>query len=332
MLADIKIIEKIALHKLQQSSKTDKSSLNIKLQHAVLQGNLDEVKELIIVNQINPTETNTTNAHSLLHYACAAGHVDIIQYLLNYEGMKVSYKDENYLTPLLYACTLGHTDVAKFLVEFLLKTSNPEKILENNCFVTSDNNVVNSLHIVAAKGHQKIMKLFISKFKNQIRNEHLFLSINNNNIVKDLLCSFSFSSSGLPVALYMALKQNCLTTIQFIVTMTASNYKTIELSNNNLLHLACLNGSLSVAKYFIEGLDYNPNITGEKNTPLLYCAAKYRHLELVKLLIETHHCDPLVKDQDCNTPLHSAASSGGLEVVKYFTEDLKIDVNLTGQY
>ena len=39
-----------------------------------------------------------------------------------------------------------------------------------------------------------------------------------------------------------------------------------------------------------------------------------------------------VKNQFNNTPLHTAAIGGALEVVKYFTEDLKVDVNLTGQY
>ena len=48
--------------------------------------------------------------------------------------------------------------------------------------------------------------------------------------------------------------------------------------------------------------------------------------------MDTHHCDPLVKNQFNNTPLHTAALSGAVEVVKYFTEDLKIDVNLPGQY
>ena len=295
-------------------------------------GNLDEVRELTKDSQINPTETNATNCHKLLHYACAAGHVDIVQHLLNYEGIDASCKDENSFTPLLYACAQGQTEVVKLLVEFLLKTSNPEMILENNSFVTSDSNIVNPLHIVAARGHLKIMKLFALKFTKQIRNEHLNLSLNHHNIVKYLLCTINYSSSDLSVALYIAVKQNRLIAIQFIVTITASDYKTLELNNNSLLHLACLNGSLSVAKYFIENLKYNPNITGEKNSTPLHYTAESSHIDLVKYLIDSHHCDPLVRDQNNDTPLHRAALGGGVEVVKYSTEDLKVDVNLTGRY
>ena len=327
------MIEEISSQQFQLSSEPEKSSIKLILQHAVLHGNLDELSEMIKVNKIDRTETNTTLAHSLLLYACAAGQVNIVQYLLNfYEGIDISYKDKYYLTPLLYTCALGHTEVAKLLVEFLLKTSNPEIILENNSFVTSDNNIVNPLHIVVARGNLKIMKLFALKFTRQLSNDYFYLSLNHLNIVKYLLCTKPFSSSDLSVALYLALKHNCLTTIQFIVTITASNHKTSELNNNNLLHLACLNGLLSVAKYFIESLNYLPNITGEKGTTPLHYAATSSQIDLVKYLIDTHHCDPLVKDQFNNTPLHNAANGGQLEVVKYFTEDLNIDVNMTGQY
>ena len=51
--------------------------------------------------------------------------------------------------------------VTELLVDFLLKTN---KLLEKYSFVPSDNSVINSLHIIAAKGELKIMKLLALKF------------------------------------------------------------------------------------------------------------------------------------------------------------------------
>ena len=87
-----------------------------------------------------------------------------------------------------------------------------------------------------------------------------------------------------------------------------------------------------MVKYFTEDLKIDVNLTGKYQRTALHHASEFGHLDTVKYLIDTHHCDPLVKDQSNKTPLHTAANSGQLEVVKYFTEDLKIDVNLTGQY
>ena len=322
----------MASQKLQPSNNQDESSLNLKLQHAVLHGNLNEVRELFNEHQIDINETSTTNDHSLLHYACAAGHIDVVQYLLNYEGIDVLCKDKASMIPLLYACALGHVEVAELLIEFLLKTYKPKMLLEKCSFVTSDNSVINPLHIITATGTLKIMKLLALKFSEEIRNEHLYLSLNHRNTMEYLLCTLSFTSSDLITALYIALKQNILTAIQFIVAMTASNYKNVELHKENLLHISCLSGTLSVVMYFIECLNYNPNITGENSSTPLHYAARNNHIDLVKYLTGTHQCDPLVKDHDNNTSLHVAALGGGLEVIKYFTNDLKIDVCLTGQY
>ena len=333
MLNNIKIIEQKALKKLQPRHKSEKCSLDLKLQHAVLQGNPNKVREIIKVDQINITETSTTHGPCLLHYASAAGHVDVVQYLLNYyEGIDVSCKDENSLTPLLYACVLGHMEITELLVDFLLKTPELNVLLEKNSFILSNNSIISPLHIIAAKGQLKIMKSLALKFIEELRNEHLYLSLSHRHIMKDLLRNLHFTSSDLIPAIYIALKQNHLTTIQFIVAMTTSNYKNIELSNNSLLDIACINGTLSMAKYFIESLTYNPNITKETTTTPLHCAAKNSHIHLVKYLIHTHHCDPHVKNKFNDTPLHAAVLGGGLEIMKYFTEDLNIDVNTTGHF
>ena len=97
------------------------------------------------------------------------------------------------------------------------------------------------------------------------------------------------------------------------------------------LHAAALSGRMKVFKYFTEKQKIDVNLTaGRYKRTALHCAAEKGHLVTVKYLIDTHHCDPLVKNQFNNTYSSIRLSTGGLEVVKYFTEDIKIDVNLTG--
>ena len=86
-----------------------------------------------------------------------------------------------------------------------------------------------------------------------------------------------------------------------------------------------------MVKYFIEELNINVNVSGEKYASPLHFAAQNGQLNIVKHLIDTHQCDLLIRDEYNNTPLHYGALHGQLQVVKYFIEELNVDANITGQ-
>lgn len=94
--------------------------------------------------------------------------------------------------------------------------------------------------------------------------------------------------------------------------------------NDTPLHDSVRNGHLDVIKFFIEDLECDPNLKGQRGrTPLHHASAK-GHLDIVKYLVDAHRCSPLCPDENRDTPLHIAAANGQVEVIRYFTA---IDLN-----
>ena len=57
-------------------------------------------------------------------------------------------------------------------------------------------------------------------------------------------------------------------------------------NNNTPLHLAALNGQLSIVKYFISDLRINPNSNGNCDCTPLHCASENSHIDVIKFLID----------------------------------------------
>lgn len=75
------------------------------LYDAIFAGNLDIVKDLIDYG-LDPNLVDSSTGAGALHFASAEGHYDIVEYLINVQGLKVNQLDKQYHSPLYYALLL----------------------------------------------------------------------------------------------------------------------------------------------------------------------------------------------------------------------------------
>lgn len=84
-----------------------------------------------------------------------------------------------------------------------------------------------------------------------------------------------------------------------------------------LLHVACDNGDLELAKYLIEKRNVPALIFDKFQNSTLHNAAWSGNVSLLKYLIEDCQCKVDVEDEEGKTPLHWSSASGNIEAVDY---------------
>lgn len=84
-----------------------------------------------------------------MHWACAGGHEDILDYLVTQYAVKLDQPDEQGWTPLMIASSAGHLTIVK-------------KLIAHKCDVNAQNdNGQTSLHYAASKNHFDIAKILL---------------------------------------------------------------------------------------------------------------------------------------------------------------------------
>ena len=87
-----------------------------KLGFAVVRGDLDEVKRLVIDCGANPNGQSTVEGGTPLHIAADRGYLRIVEFLLEH-GANPNMKNNYGRTPLHIAAMYGHLEVVEFLLE-----------------------------------------------------------------------------------------------------------------------------------------------------------------------------------------------------------------------
>ena len=109
-----------------------------------------------------------------------------------------------------------------------------------------------------------------------------------------------------------------------------NKYKANECNNNNdtPLHVAALNGEVSVALCLIDEFGCNPNAVGYNGKSVLHSACQGGNVSLVKTLVSKYKSDTNARDNQNNTPLHVAAYTGKVEVALCLIDEFGCDTNL----
>jgi len=97
-------------------SKSNKFCKSERLFDAVLDNDINLIRKLIVVDEMNVNEFNH-EGNSVLHVASATGNTDCINMLLEC-GAAVNAKDSFSRTPLEYAVLYGNFDCATLLLDF----------------------------------------------------------------------------------------------------------------------------------------------------------------------------------------------------------------------
>ena len=112
-------------------------------------GVLDRVKNLI--EMYGNVEVRDEGGRTPLHIACASGHNNIVEYLINQCGHDKEARDDGQLTPLFAACLEDQISTVELLTSKL------------RCKVDArDVNGMTPLHVACFRGFQKIVKYLIN--------------------------------------------------------------------------------------------------------------------------------------------------------------------------
>ncbi|XP_041471766.1 ankyrin repeat domain-containing protein 50-like [Lytechinus variegatus] len=280
-----------------------------KLQKAISEGDIEEVKQLIdngaSINQADQdgntclhiavkndrrdiieylikhgayVETTTPEGQTSLHLAASQGLLEVMKIILSH-GAEVNKMGDEGRTALHIAAQNGQLDISKYLIS---QGADVNK---------GDNEGRTALHIASQDGQLEVTKFFISEGA----------EVNRGN-------------GDDWTALHFAAWNGHLDITKYLIGQGAD----VKRGNNTrctALHIAAYNGHLDVTKYLIsQGAEVNrEDSTG---STALQIAAEKGHLDVTKLLI-IQGAEVNKGNVNGRTGLHLAAAKGHLDITRY---------------
>jgi ankyrin repeat protein/serine/threonine protein kinase len=256
------------------------------LHRAAKGGNLEVVKYLI--EEKNCDRMRLCDwGRTPLHYACESenARLDLVQYLMNLEGVNVNVKDARYgFTPLDIAAEYGTVDVVKYMIE------------EKNCFDPANYEGSNApLNHAAFRGNLPVVKYLVEKR------------------------GFDVNVKGLNdlTPLHSACRNGKLELVKYLMENKRIAVNAKDKNRSTPLDLAAEYGTLDVVQYMVDKKNCEMQFSSEKGYTPLHCAARGGKLDIVKYLIENKRFNPNCNGHLNRTPLNSACSRSKYDVVEY---------------
>ncbi|KAK9883902.1 hypothetical protein WA026_004844 [Henosepilachna vigintioctopunctata] len=210
----------------------------------------------------------------------------------------MSEKYRTYLPDLIYYNIRDGMSIALYS---LLTTVDPEEVnrILNKKLTDKDGQQCTPIIVAAKYGHEKAMRLLLSKFKPDLEQE---------GIIK--IDGYVIEGAS---ALWCAACAGHLGVVKILVQAGADvNHATK--TNSTPLRAACFDGRLDIARYLIKH-NADINIANKYNNTCLMIAAYKGHVDVVSFLLE-NGANPDEKALCGATALHFAAECGHADVVK----------------
>ena len=338
---------------------------NTALHCAAQSGHLTLVKYCIETLKFDFVKKNSQN-RSLLHLAAISCNTELVQYLLALSCFDLYDKDMFDAVPLHYSCGLGNVDITQILIEKMTNNITLNKVLVRTS-VDPSFEAFNPFHIAIGCGQTKVVYYFIKILSHNCSNDvfSLVLSVKHSHILQFLLHTQNFSPEAKHLAHFMAVNAVCvdsinflsavvhckvpqyvcmknlplalavqqgdLEKIQFLANTKIINWNEVSIGHRTLLHQACHEGHLHVAKYLIEEQNVLAQVSDKNKSSPLHLACANGNVQLIKYLVNSKaKLDPLSKNSEHNIPLHYASMDGRFDAVKFFLDTQKLDPNVKG--
>ena len=254
-----------------------------------------------------------------LHYASEKGHLSVVKYFVDEQGVDVLCRDGDGDTPLHVASLGGSLDVIKYFITE--KHCSPmEKGFHGRV----------PLHHASEKGHLSVVKYFVDeqgvdvlcRDGNGATPLHRASFCGSLDVIKYFItekhCSPIEKGFQGRVPLHDASEKGHISVVKYFVDEQGVDVLCRDGDGDTPLHVASLGGSLDVIKYFITEKHCSPMEKGFQGRVPLHYASEKGHLSVVKYFVDEQGVDVLCRDGDGDTPLHVASLGGSLDVIKYF--------------
>ena len=224
-----------------------------------------------------------------LQAACDDGNVERVEEILNCaSGVNPNDRILRGKPPLYWAVTRGRLAVCKLLIEKY--DCNPHYVTENGTTL---------FHAACSRGHVEIAK-------------YLFTTHN--------LEPTTPRKDGTTPIMAACFYGN-LAILKYLVEDLRCDINLPEsCADGTLLHIACTNDQISIARYLISEYQLDPSTPRVYGETPVHIASSQGHLSLVKYLSEELGCSLAVRDEAGDTPLHLSARNDRSDVVSYLLE------------
>ncbi|KAG1962831.1 E3 ubiquitin-protein ligase XIAP [Pimephales promelas] len=187
---------------------------NVEICNLAYTGKFEELKGFVLSDSALATKTDQDN-RTALHWACSAGHADIVQFLLEL-GVDVNIEDDACWTPLHIAASAGREKIVRSLIS---KGAQLNSVNQNGC---------TPLHYAASKDRFEIAQILLENGADPNATDKL-----------QSTPLHRASSKGNYRLIQLLLKESASTNIQ-------------DSEGNTPLHLACDEGRAEAAKLLVE--------------------------------------------------------------------------------
>ena len=245
----------------------------------------------------NPQSVDSIG-RGVIHYTCAGGSVEILEYLIQHYDLELTVQDNEGKTGLHIAAMYSSTSIVKYIVRKL----GIHDVLEGDS--TTCNPLYyaccGSLQSCSTKIFNKLLCPLSIKSTTSVPTVHIL-------ITWQLIWSPIKASERVSLVSWML--EQCSTLPHFNINATYYNGRT-------LVHAACTSGSISLVKV-LEQYNANINVLDNDGITALHSTALAGSLTLFKYLVKHHQLDPNCKSNTGMTPLHLAGISGNVNMVEY---------------
>ncbi|XP_067648850.1 ankyrin repeat domain-containing protein 17-like [Haliotis asinina] len=225
-----------------------------------------------------------TSGDSLLHFACQGGNLHIVEHLVS--DSNINQKGGNGRTPIMAAAVWGH----KCVFDLLESVGADLTLLD-----TSGDRL---LHLACEGGNVSMV-------------EHL---------VSDSNINQKSGNGRTPIMAAAVWGRNC---VFDLLESKGADLTLLDTSGDNLLHLACEGGNLSIVEYLVSDSNINQK-SGYGRTPIMVAAV--RGSNCVFDLLESKGADLTLLDTSGDSLLHLACEGGNLAMVEHLVSDLNINL------
>lgn len=306
------------------------SSPGARLIAAAADGDLKQVKKLILEDEVNVNARDWDDLTPLTP-ACAAGHLDVIQFLLS-NGADVNLSDKDGITPLMEASIMGHTQIISMLMEHGATVD------------TKASSDVTALWLASGEGRTEVVKLLLGEKghadPNNVRQDGISAlmtaSVNGHYETVKVLLEYGADSThtdseGLTPLINAAENGNVKVLEALVNSVSQEDNKRYDyvnaISNSgfNALIVAAAHGHEEACQFLLssesesEGAKAQVDFMHEKGVTALMYAAAGGHTQITKLLIE-HGANVNLLHANGGSALIEASTAGALEALEVLIE------------
>ncbi|XP_048254583.1 transient receptor potential cation channel subfamily A member 1-like [Haliotis rufescens] len=200
-------------------------------------------------SNVSLVDDHDRQGNNILHYTCAGGHVEMVQYVLSLNKVDINSRGHHRWTSVMVAARLGNREMFDLLIS-------------KGCDVSNGYGCTNILHAACIGGHLEIVKYVISL---------------------DLVDINSRKGFGKTPLMVSALRGD-KDVFDFVLSK-GGNMSMVTKRGMNILHLVCQKGNLDMVKFILSKDLLEINVRTNEGVTATLIAKRKKNIELYDFLV-----------------------------------------------